>query len=192
MQSRDLQHIDDHELLNLLSQNNDFAFEEIYNRYWEKLIRNALNIIEDKDTCKDILQEVFVNLWQRRSLVRINNLSAYLFRAVKLKVLEHLRNGNITQKHLNKINTISFANNTEDQIRLKDVEVAFDKSVSRLPDRCKEVFQLSRFEHLSNKEIAGRLNISIKTVEGHITVALKHLHKDLGEFVSIGVLYFFL
>lgn len=191
MQNRNLKHLGDLELLDLLSQSNRFAFSEIYNRYWEELFRLAFNILNDKDTSEDILQEIFINIWQRRHQVTISNLWGYLFRAVKLKVLEHLRNGRIRQNHLSRISTITFVNHTEDRIRLKEVEQAFDRSVAKLPGRCKEVFQLSRFEHLSNKQIANRLKISVKTVEGHLTVALKRLHKDLSEFVSILLLYIF-
>ncbi|MDN5216862.1 RNA polymerase sigma-70 factor [Fulvivirgaceae bacterium BMA12] len=191
MQNGDFKHMNDQELLDFLSQNNRFAYNEIYNRYWEELFRFAYSILSDKDTVKDILQEVFINIWQRRQQVSISHLGGYLFQAVKLKVLEHLRNGKIRQQHLSRINMITFANHTEDRIRLQEVEEAFDKSVSKLPDRCKEVFQLSRFEHLTNKQIAARLKISIKTVEGHLTSALKRLHKDLSEFVSVLLIYLF-
>ncbi len=191
MQNGDFKHMNDQELLDFFKQNNRFAYNEIYNRYWEELFRFAYSILNDKDTAKDILQEVFINIWQRRQHVNISHLGGYLFQAVKLKVLEHLRNGKIRQQHLSRINMITFANHTEDRIRLREVEEAFDKSVSKLPDRCKEVFQLSRFEHLTNKQIAARLKISIKTVEGHLTSALKRLHKDLSEFVSIFLIYLF-
>ena len=93
MQNRNFRHLDDQELLDLLSQSNRFAFREIYNRYWEELFRLAINILNDKDTSEDLLQEIFINIWQRRQQVNISNLWGFLFRAVKVKVLEHLRNG---------------------------------------------------------------------------------------------------
>ena len=81
------------------------------------------------------------------------------------------------------------SNNTEELINSKELKKEFDLSLARLPERCKEVFELSRFETLSNKQIAHRLNISLKTVEGHITKSLKQLHLDLGELVVLMFFY---
>ena len=178
---------DEQELLGLISRDDDLAFKEVYNRYWNKLVSYAFSILNEEEVCKDILQEIFIRLWQRRREVSIFSLNGYLFRAVKLKVLEHMRNGYITNRHLKQLDKICFANNVEQEMSLKEVESRFKASVAKLPGRCQEIFCLSRFENLPNKEIANRLSISVKTVEGHITAALKHLYKDLGEFVSVGL-----
>jgi RNA polymerase sigma-70 factor (family 1) len=189
MRSEKYSGLDDGDLVALISHDNSAAFEEVYSRYWQILVKTAYNVTQDKEVCHDCVQEIFVSLWAKRDQLEIRDLDRYLFRAVRLKVFEHLRNGNISQKHLDRMSFIVSSNNTEELINSKELKKELDLSLARLPERCKEVFELSRFETLSNKEIARRLNISLKTVEGHITKALKQLHLDLGELVVLLFIY---
>lgn len=182
--------LDDAELMALVANDVKGAFDEIYHRYWEILVKTAYNVTQDKDVCFDCVQEVFVSLWSKRNSVEIKDLDRYLFRAVRLKVFEHLRRGNISQKHLDRMNFVVSSNHTEELINSRELNNQLKLSLSRLPDRCKEVFELSRFEQLANKDIAKRLNISLKTVEGHITKALKQLYADLGQLGMVFFLWF--
>ncbi len=169
----------DKELVAMISNSNHSAFDEVYSRYWEVLVKTAYNVTQDKEVCHDCVQEIFVSLWVKRGQSDIRDLSRYLFRAVRLKVFEYLRNENISQKHLDRMNFVISSNNIEQIINHNERKKALDVSLAKLPERCKEVFELSRFEHKSNSEIANQLNISLKTVEGHITKALKQLRADL-------------
>jgi RNA polymerase sigma-19 factor, ECF subfamily len=175
----------DQELLALISQDDHQAFDEVYRRYWEVLVKTAYNVTQEKEVCHDCVQEIFVSLWAKRRHVEIRDLSRYLFRAVRLKVFEHLRNGNIAQKHLDRMSFIISSNNIEQITNRNELKMELDLSLSKLPERCKEVFELSRFEHLSHAEISNQLNISAKTVEGHITKALKQLRLDLRTLISL-------
>ncbi len=177
--------LDDAELMALVSNDVQGAFEEIYHRYWENLVKTAFNITSNRDVSFDCVQEVFVSLWAHRETRQVKDVSRYLFRAVRLKVFEYIRNGNISQKHLDRMRFILSANNTEEIINNKELKKQINSSLAKLPARCKEVFELSRFEYLSNKDIAKRLGVSLKTVEGHITKALKQLHSDLGPVVLL-------
>lgn len=175
----------DRQLMRMISQNDHSAFEVVYTRYWELLVKTAYNITQDKEVCYDCVQEIFVNLWVKRKRVVIKDLSSYLFGAVRLKMFEYLRNGNISQKHLDRVNTIISSNNVEQTINHNELKRELDLSLAKLPARCKEVFELSRFEYISHTGIANKLNISSKTVEGHITKALKQLRTDLDNDISI-------
>jgi RNA polymerase sigma-19 factor, ECF subfamily len=175
----------DQELLAMVAQDNHQAFDEVYKRYWEVLVKTAYNVTQDKEVCHDCVQEIFVSLWAKRNQIKIRDLSRYLFRSVRLKVFEYLRNGNIAQKHLDRMNFIISSNNIEHITNHSELKMKLDLSLAKLPERCKEVFKLSRFEHLSNAEISNQLNISAKTVEGHITKALKQLRTDLGMLIII-------
>lgn len=179
----------DKDLLMRISQDDHKAFDEVYQRYWEGLVKTAYNVTQDKEVCLDCVQEVFISLWAKRQQVEIIDLSRYLFRAVRLKVFEHLRNGNIAQKHLDRMSFIISSNNIEQIIGQKELKKELDLSLSRLPERCKEVFELSRFENLSYAEIADKLSISSKTVEGHISKALRQLRVDLRMLISLFLIY---
>ena len=93
----------------------------------------------------------------------------------------HLRSGRILEKHLNQMNLIIASNELEEEMEAKELQFVLDESIATLPERCREVFYLSRFESLSNKKIAERLKISNKTVENQITKALKILHTSVDK-----------
>jgi RNA polymerase sigma-70 factor (family 1) len=176
--------VSDEELIVLVKNDQEKAFEELYNRYWEKLYWVAFRVLEDPAACQDIVQEIFVDFWNRRANIQVANLPAFLYKAVKFQVAKHLRNGKIKDTHLNKFYTALLVNDTDEAIALNELNALVEKSLSDLPERCREVFCLSRFENLSNKEIAQRLDISLSTVENHINKALKHLRFSMeGSFL---------
>jgi RNA polymerase sigma-70 factor (family 1) len=188
----------DTELLALMRGGDQAAFNAIYERHCPALYRTALRILDDEDTAKDVVQEVFINLYERNSKARVQgskleegiilNLQAYLFQAAKYQCFMLLRAGRISEKHLNRLNAVMVSNELEEQINAQELQHALDKSLASLPEKCREVFYLSRFESLSNKKIAERLNISHKTVENQITKALKMLHMSVDKLVVVAVL----
>ncbi|SIT34417.1 RNA polymerase sigma-70 factor, ECF subfamily [Filimonas lacunae] len=163
------------------------AFEEIYNRYWNKLFDAAYHRIKQKETCEEIIQEVFVVLWEKRESLDITtSLGAYLFSAVKYKVIDYYRKQLVRARNAPALAAItSIDNSAEEQVFLNDLMVHIDKLVMQLPVKCRSVYELSRIEHKSNKEIASLLNISEKTVEGHLTKALQVLRLAVGNSVVI-------
>ena len=184
VEERDFSTYEDHELLNFMKLNNKGAFEEIYKRYWSFLLISAYNILKDKDACKDIVQDVFSNLYLRRTTICISSLSSYLKVAVRNRVFKYLQRGYLTRHHLRTLESVSFVNTTEQMVNFNQLKEQYKKEVEALPDKCREVFLLSRNENLSTKEIAVRLNISPKTVENQITKALKYLRKNIIEIMS--------
>lgn len=171
-------------LLEQLRAGNRRAFEVIYRKYWPALYLSAYNILRDRDACKDILQEVFVKLWTRRSEVHIHALESYLHTAVRFKVLTAVKNSGrkviIEEGELERLAGTTALNDTLSQ---QDIHRLLDREIAGLPRRCREVFVLSRKEHLSNKEIARRLGITPKTVENQITLALQRIRTTLGDFL---------
>ena len=165
--------LSDDQLLFLLKKGNMRAFNRIYKKYWKRLFTYAYKIFEDKHICEDLVQEVFIKLWRNASESTINNLEAYLFKAVKYQISNNIRRLKWTASHDESLNEVVSANRTESRIELDELQQLVEASVQMLPAKCQEVFRLSRNEHLSNQEIADRLNISIRTVEAHIHQALK-------------------
>lgn len=179
------------DLLEAMKCNDFSAFNEIYKRYWKRLFVFANNILEDQDTCEDIVQDIFTSLYLNRRKLVIASLKPYLFQAVKFQVIKHLRRDRLSQKHIDRMTAIQFTNQTEEIINLKELESSIKESLLELPDRCREIFHMSRYEHLSHEQIAVKLNISKQTVKNQITTALNHLRVKLDTVIStILVIYF--
>ncbi len=165
------------------------AFSEIYERYWEKLYRYVFNRTNSADVAFEITQDVFVSLWQRRQEVSFHSsLSAYLFASVRYGLIRHIKNSRLREAYFRDFSLFISTqkdNSIEDKLNLHLLEEAVEKSVKDLPERCREIFRMSRYQNMSIKEISEKLNISHKTVENQLTIALKHLRKTLGEFMLI-------
>lgn len=172
----------DAELLSLLPEDNQQAFEALYSRHWETLYKAAFFILKDQHACKDIVQEVFVWLWQHRHGLAIRSLPAYLRSAVKFKVANHIRSGVTRSGFLEELAARHLSDagwSAAELAEANELRTMIEGGISTLPDRCREIFRLSREEHLSNREIASYLGISVKTVEVQMTLALKKLRSRI-------------
>lgn len=172
-------------LLHLLSGSDQEAFETLYHRHWVRLYQSAFFVLKDQDACKDILQEVFAWLWQHRASLQIQSLPAYLKTAVKFKIANHIRSGDTRGGLLEELaaRPLSDAGSSAAELaEIKELRAMIEGSIVALPDRCREIFRLSREEHLSNHEIARYLGISVKTVEGQITLALRRLRNRIAAY----------
>lgn len=181
----ELSELEDIKLLQLSSKNNQQAFEEIFNRYWKRLYSYAYKIYKNDHVCEDIVQEVFISLWRKNETAIILNLEGYLFKSVKYKIANHIRDLKFTTKQLDYIESIPAE--IFEHLEYEELEKEVLRSIEKLPLKCREVFKLSRIEQKSNSEIAQKLNLSIRTVETHISNALKFLRKNV-EILEIGIL----
>ncbi|QXV64680.1 RNA polymerase sigma-70 factor [Mucilaginibacter sp. 21P] len=172
----------DADLLTMLRDDDRIAFEVLYNKYSSKVYAVAYNLFRDKDVCEDLVQELFVDLWAKRSTLRITSLEWYLKVAIKNRVLMYIRSKKATLD-ISAIAMLTEKYSTDSKVLQKDISAILDENVGRLPERCREIFTLSRKEYLSNKEIALRLNISVKTVENQMTIALRHLRTGLTDYL---------
>jgi RNA polymerase sigma-70 factor (family 1) len=179
-------------LIEMLALGHEWALKEIFTRYNTRLFRQAAGVLRDEDLAKDMVQNVFIDLWSRRNSSQIQVLSHYLSRAIKFQVLKQIRNGKLEDHQLKMMSNIQFVNQTEESINYQELEVILQNAVGKLSPRCQEVFVLSRFENLSHKEISSQLNISAKTVEAQMSKALAFLRQKLEKFVSLALLLAFL
>ncbi|MDT0678632.1 RNA polymerase sigma factor [Autumnicola musiva] len=177
-----LQYQTDEQLLKLMQQENNQALEVIFDKYWKRLFSYAFKIYPEEEICEDIVQEVFISLWKNAKTSRILHLESYLLRAVKYKVAKHIRNLKFDQTNLEILHRVSSASETG--LEYRELEEKIQTEIGKLPPKCRQIFKLSRFENLSNDEIAKKHNISIRTVETHISTALKHLRSRV-EFLHI-------
>jgi len=181
----------DEDLVLLLKQGQVDAFDVIYNRYWDKLFNAAYNRLNYTEVCEEIVQEIFIKLWEKRSVLTLTSgLKNYLFTAVKYNVIDYYRKQLLQNSFIsaNK-NRSEQDNTTEDNIFVNDLKMHLENLINALPGKCKNVYELSRLEHKSNKEIAVLLNISEKTVEGHLTKALQHIRLGINDVLLLSIIF---
>lgn len=181
-------HKSDQRLLKQIANGNELAFSQLYTQHWDSLFIAAHKMLKDEELCKDIVQEVFLKFLEKSDFENINNLEAYLHQSVKYRVLMTLRKDRISNKHLETLREL-VSNITEEQLEFEEMSETIEHSISSLPVKCQEVFRLSRTKNLPNSEIAERLNISIRTVETHISNALRKIRSSLDSSTVVWITF---
>lgn len=178
----------DQELIVLLKEGDGIALRELYNRHWGAMFLHAVKMLRDEDKAKDVVQETFINLWKKSDTLTLrSNLSVYLFSAVRNRVLNLIRDENVRKGYIDLFSLYvdEHANDTLEAINKKELLLAIEVSIRKLPNKMKQVFELSRKDQLSHREIANKLNISEGTVSRQISNALKILRTDLDKPESL-------
>jgi RNA polymerase sigma-70 factor (ECF subfamily) len=190
-----LSHVPDLELILLINQEEEQAFTEIYNRYWEKMASYAVRLTKSEEEAADIVQEIFVSLWNRRTTLTIKStLGAYLIRSTRNLCLRYIERNIHTDNFLDKITeqAVDSSLNIEESISLKELQENIDLGIAKLPKKMREVYLLSRDEQLSYREIAEKLNIAEGTVKKQVSNALKIIADSLNGKLSATMMAIFL
>ncbi len=169
----------DNELLEQIALGNSNAFKALHDMYSSKMFLYAFNVIKNKEVCEDIIQNIFIDFWSKRKNANVKNIKSYLFRAVKYQIFNYFRDQKISSEDITRLNIIDISINASKKMEYHELEAAIHASVTKLPKRCKEIFELSRYEYKSNKEISEELQISIQAVKNQISKALAIIKKDL-------------
>jgi RNA polymerase sigma-70 factor (ECF subfamily) len=177
----------DEQILFLLGRNDEQALELMFREHYSFLCQAVVRIVQDPHTAEDLVQDVFLELWRKRQSLCINlSLKAYLRRAAINKTLNHLRSRRIQWEQEEAMADLQVSQESmAAQMDGMQLEKAVEHAIGQLPERCRLVFTLSRFEELSNAEIAARLEISVKTVENQMTKALRVLRSALGPYLEM-------
>ena len=177
-----MQELNDEDLMSLLKQGDQFAFDELYSRYWEILLKDAYRILKDKDACMDVLQEVFAKVWSgKKQLPEITDFKAWLgtitrncvFNLMKKRAIEELSLRNSA------IAIVQENNNPVGITELRDLRYVLHAAINELPLQQQKVFKMGRIEGLKHAEIASHLGISKETVKKHMIEAIKNVKKFL-------------
>ncbi|AYN66693.1 RNA polymerase sigma-70 factor [Euzebyella marina] len=166
--------ISDRQLIDGIKRGDNVSFQMVYNKYFDRLYRYSQAMITDGQLSEDIIQELFTTLWMKRSHLNIVNLEAYLVTALRHKIINVYRNNRYVDLDETIIEALPGVNEIEEKQKETDLESEFKNLLSRLPRKCRNVFYLSRIKNYRNKEIAEELDISIRTVETHISNALQY------------------
>lgn len=174
---------------------NDIEFEKIFKEHYSLLCNAAMKVVKERNTAEDIVQDVFMKIWNSRSKLNVNtSIKAYLYKSVVNTALSHLeknKNLSIIDKEIAE-NTLTSEVN-ESQLSDGEILQLLKNGIEELPPKCQTIFSLSRFEGLTNNEIAEYLDLSPKTVENQIGIALAQLRKNLKPIINkLLILFYFI
>lgn len=169
------------------------VFGVIYDKYASELLQFIYGFTKDKEVSEDILQEILVTIWNRRTTIEINGtLKNYLYGAARYAVLSYIRSEKVKQKYANHFHLFLSQhswNQTNELVDLNDLHTIISLCMEKLPPKCKEAFYLSRFQHRSIQEIAADMGISSRTVENYITTGIKTIKHALRNYTWLLLLF---
>jgi RNA polymerase sigma-70 factor (ECF subfamily) len=174
------------------------SFEKVYRFYYPRLNYFARQYLFDSESAKNIVQDVFTELWDKRQTLQENtNLNAWLFTVTRnksLKIISQLKSqqnyDNYVKARQLDVNYKSLADFDTSRLVFEELQSQIQASLEKLSPSCRKVFEMSRFEDKKNREIAEELNLSIKTVEAQISKALKTLKTDLHDYLPLFYILF--
>jgi RNA polymerase sigma-70 factor (family 1) len=176
------------ELSALLNKGDHQAYEQLYQRYFRLLYIYAYKKLRDEEQAKDILQEFFTELWdKRKTTVFSTNISGYFFSAINNRIINYFARESVKSKYIESFSGFLTSENatTDHLVREKQLTELIEAEIQALPSKMRQVFEMSRKLHLSNKEIADQLDISERTVETQISNALFRLRTKLGVVIFL-------
>ena len=158
------------------------TFEFIFRSHYAQLASFAIGYVGDKDEAEEIVQETFSKIWTRHEILEIKtSIKSYLYGAIRNACLNYLKHQAIKQKYVERQSGMN-PSQTTDFLELDELTEKIKKGMDKLPKKCREIFELSRYEGLRYQEIADHLGLSIKTVENQMGNALRILREELGEY----------
>ncbi|MDP3915140.1 MAG: RNA polymerase sigma-70 factor [Bacteroidota bacterium] len=178
------------ELFDQVKTGDQKALELLFSIYFSRMNDFARNVVKDDGISQDIVQEVFVKVWEKKAEIESLNIEAFLFRLVRNRCIDYIKHLKVVNNRLKEIHIaskyeelyrIDFVGNEPYVLIEQELKTKIEKTIQDLPDRCREVFILSRMNGLKNKEIAEKLDINIKNVERHLNRALQSFHKNFSE-----------
>ena len=183
--------IPDSEILLAIRQGNERVYETVFRKHYQALCNYACGILKDMDDAEEVVQSIFLKLWEQREGIEINvSLKAYLYRAVHntcLNRLKHLKIQETYRQYVGDYLEDTFDSAT-DIMDKNELENRISEALEKLPEQCRLIFKMSRFEELKYQEIANKLGLSIKTIENQIGKALRIMRTELSDYLAVVLL----
>lgn len=182
----------DSELISLLSKDNEQAFRVLYDRYWQRMLLKAYDRLGSYADAEEVVQDSFINLWNRRHRLKITySFHTYFAAVVRYEVMAKLaRRRNKEHEPIDEQQAMRLADDsTEQWLDFMDLSRQIEEAVHALPERCQMVFRLSRDKGLTEKQISEDLQISIKTVEAHMSKAIKTIRAALNQLFTLFIVF---
>jgi len=176
--------LDDIPLFKKIQTGNKESFDILFKKYFTPLCRYTVQFVKDYSIAEELVQDVFISLWNQREEIKISkSIASYLFTSARYRSYTHFRK-ETSRKENEKIFCEGLENDesaVNDEKDFYEIAVVINKAIEELPDKCKEIFVLSREKNLTYKQISEELNISVKTVENQMGIAFKKLRSSLSE-----------
>lgn len=191
----DYSHDSDSALLDAIRHDDEKAFAELFRRHWRKVHSMAYTRVKSQAVTEEIVQDLFISLWDKRATQSIRHLSSYLYQAVKFKVLNYIDSRMVEEKYWNYYKTFipNEENATDMAVAYNDLMEAIEQGMQQLPEKSQRVFKMNRLEGHSIEEIANLLNLSEKAIQYHLTQSVKKLRVHLKNYIfSVVILLKFL
>lgn len=192
---QDFSRFDDAELMREIREDNMFAFDTLYGRYSNRLYKFALSILKSTEEAENILQDVFLNLWEKRHNVeKDSSVKYYIFTITYNSAISIIRKKVKETQFFDYLKSLQELNQdtTSLEIEFNELTKTLHTIIGHLPQRQKEVYILHKEEGLKYHEIAEKLNISVNTIETHMSRALKTIKENLGKSSLLAMLFYFL
>ena len=182
--------VESEDILTRLKQKDIAAFEKVFHSYYAELCGFAQKYVENKDVAEELVQSMFCSLWEKLDTLDVRtNLKSYLYSGVRNAAFNYFKHQKVVDKHAQHMASFSTIETpVSDRLEVKELKLKIAAAMDLLPDKCRQVFELSRGEHMKYREIADELGISIKTVEIHMGKALKILRRELGTYLPVALL----
>jgi len=173
----------ENEYIRKFIQGDDEAFSLLFFEYYPKVKHFIIRLIKSDVFAEDLAQDIFAKIWiNRENLSNVHSFNAYIFQMTKNRVLNHIKSNTVRSIYKNSINTEEPSITLEEEFIAKETQLIIELVVQKMPSRKRRVFEMSRYEGLKNEEIATKLNISKKTVENHLNMAINEIKRSLVLF----------
>lgn len=186
--------LSDTQILTAIGQGDERIFEQVFRKYYGGLCTYGRSILQDADEAEEIVQNVFVSIWEKRQEIEITqSLKSYLYRAVHNHCLNRIKHLKVRDEHQQyAVHYQEFSYESVSQTVYKnELEQQLAVAIGKLPEQCRIIFKMSRFDELKYQEIADQMGLSVKTIENQIGKALKILRTELADYLPILVCYLF-
>lgn len=165
------------------------TFEKVFHTYYKALVVYAKTILKDMDEAEDIVQQMFITIWEKRSSLEIHtSLRAMLYRSVYNACLNKIKQQAVRSKYASDAQYQLQKAATDEQMQQKELQKSIEDALNALPEQCGKIFRMSRYDQLKYQEIADELGLSVKTVENQMGKALKIMKEHLKDYLPVAVL----
>jgi len=191
--NEELFHKHDDDLLLALQSGNKHAYEVIYDRYWQILFRFSRKMLQNENSAKDVVQEVFTAFWLKSAETHIKPpLAAFLYTLTRSKILDMIRHSKVETRYLDSLKQIiQLSDALPDRMYVeKELYDQIENEISKLPEKTRIIFEMSRKEYKSNQQIAEELSISDKTVRNQISNGIRILKGKFGDSIHVFFIFF--
>jgi RNA polymerase sigma-70 factor (ECF subfamily) len=176
----------DNELLSRFRSGDIAAFEDLFKTYYQALVGYGRTILKDKDEAEDIVQQVFVTIWEKRSEMEVHtSFKGMMYRAVQNACLNRIKHQTVRRSHAKEVIMTGSSSFSQQDIQYKELQKKIDESIDQLPEQCARIFRMSRFDELKYQEIADKLGLSVKTVENQMGKALKLMRENMKDYLTV-------